>query len=60
LSPEEPLETSAFAGVGSNGTGDQDQVGVTVDRALDVLEELMRSDPDQARQIRVRMAAMLG
>ena len=31
-----------------------------VDRALDALETLLRDDPEQARQIRARLAAMLG
>jgi hypothetical protein len=50
--PNDPVEVEAVA-VG-------DQVDTAVVRALDALEELMRGDPEQARQIRARMVAILG
>ena len=38
----------------------QGEIAAIVDRALDALETLLRDDPEQARQIRARLAAMLG
>jgi hypothetical protein len=55
LQPQEPIEQALEASAAG-----ADHVDAAVARALDALAELMRGDPEQARHIRARMAAILG
>ena len=52
-----PAETLVEAS--PQDAGERDQVGVAVEKALGALAQLMKNDPEQARQIRARMATLL-